>query len=89
VTVDHCRRAETPAAKACSGSIKAIEAVDSFRPLTSTQMGALLAKIKEVAMYGKFGPFKTTAIFDGTARNPQWMGESPCTEKLLLSPTNS
>ncbi len=53
---------------------QAIEALESFRPLTSAQMAALLAKTKEVASSGKFEPFKTTAIFDGTARNPQWMG---------------
>jgi aryl-alcohol dehydrogenase-like predicted oxidoreductase len=53
---------------------QAIEALDSFHLLTSPQMAALLAKTKEVAMSGKFEPFKTTAMFDGTARNPQWMG---------------
>jgi len=53
---------------------QAIEVLDSFRLLTAAQMTALLAKTKEVAMSGKFEPFKTTAMFDGTARNPQWMG---------------
>jgi hypothetical protein len=22
-------------------------------------------------------PFKTTSLFDGTARNPEWLGEEP------------
>src|SRR5262249_46124912 len=46
----------------------AIEALDVFRPLTSTQIATLLDKTKEFAMAGKFEPFKTTAMFDGTAQ---------------------
>jgi hypothetical protein len=34
----------------------------------------LLAKTRDAAMTGKYEPFKTTAMFDGTAHNPQWMG---------------
>jgi len=26
---------------------------------------------------GMFEPFKTTSIFDGTAKNPAWPGEEP------------
>jgi hypothetical protein len=37
-------------------------------------MAALLAKTKDLAMTGQYEPFKTTSMFDGTARNPQWMG---------------
>ena len=52
----------------------AIEAVRTFKPLNQAQVRALLAKTKDAAMTGKYEPFKTTAAFDGTAHNPQWMG---------------
>jgi len=52
----------------------AIEAVKTFKPLNQAQVRALLAKTKDAAMTGKYEPFKTTAAFDGTAHNPQWMG---------------
>lgn len=53
---------------------QAFEAVRTFKPMTQSQMSALLAKTKEPALTGKFEPFKTTSQFDGTARNPKWMG---------------
>ena len=52
---------------------QAIEAVRTFKPMSSMQVSALLAKTKDVAMSGQFEPFKTTPQFDGTAQNPQWM----------------
>jgi len=52
---------------------QAIEAVQTFRPLTQAEVSGLLAKTKEAAMTGQFEPFKTTPQFDGTAQNPQWM----------------
>jgi len=53
---------------------QAIEAVKTFKPMTSDQVAALLAKTRIPAMTGKYEPFKTTAGFDGTAHNPQWLG---------------
>src|SRR6266481_2105730 len=52
---------------------QAIEAARTFKPMSSTEVSALLAKTKDVAMSGQFEPFKTTPQFDGTAQNPQWM----------------
>lgn len=52
---------------------QALEAARTFRPMDGTQVAALLAKTRDVAISGKFEPFKTTATFDGTARNPKWM----------------
>jgi predicted aldo/keto reductase-like oxidoreductase len=50
--------------------------------LTRSQPGRqeiadLLARTKEAAAHGEFEPFKTSSIFDGTARNPQWLGQEP------------
>src|SRR5258708_3312830 len=52
---------------------QAIEAARTFKPMSSAEVSALLAKTKDVAMSGQFEPSKTTPQFDGTAQNPQWM----------------
>jgi len=56
---------------------QAFEAVRTFHPLTNQAHEALLAKTAGAASTGRFEPFKTTSIFDGTAQNPQWLGEEP------------
>jgi aryl-alcohol dehydrogenase-like predicted oxidoreductase len=56
---------------------QAIAAVESFHPLSIDQREALLAKTQTAAATGRFEPFKTSSIFDGTAENPQWLGEEP------------
>ena len=53
---------------------QALEAARTFKPLTKTQMASLLAKSKQMAITGRLEKFKTTNMFDGTAKNPQWMG---------------
>ena len=52
---------------------QAMEAARTFRPLDKAQISALLTKTRSAALTGKYEPFKTTAKFDGTANNPQWM----------------
>ncbi|MGH9612945.1 MAG: aldo/keto reductase, partial [Bryobacteraceae bacterium] len=52
---------------------QAFEAAHTFRPMSGTEVAALLAKTKVAALTGKFEPFKTNTMFDGTANNPQWM----------------
>jgi aryl-alcohol dehydrogenase-like predicted oxidoreductase len=51
-----------------------LEAVKTFRPLTEKQVAALLARTARAASEGRFERFKTTNGFDGTARNPRWLG---------------
>jgi predicted aldo/keto reductase-like oxidoreductase len=53
---------------------QAFEAARTFKPLTSAQISALVAKTREAAMSGKFELFKTATRFDGTAQHPEWMG---------------
>lgn len=53
---------------------QALDAARAFTPLTEPQLDALRAKTKQVAMTGRLERFKTSNVFDGTARNPQWMG---------------
>src|SRR5713226_4603654 len=56
---------------------QAFAAVESFQPLSNDEREALLARTSEAAADGRFEPFKTSSIFDGTAENPQWLGEEP------------
>lgn len=56
---------------------QACRAVDSFRPLDGPELESLLARTAEAAMTGYYEPFKTTSLFDGTATNPQWLGDEP------------
>jgi hypothetical protein len=56
---------------------QACEAVRTFRPMSDEEVRSLLAKTAEAAARGEFEPFKTTSIFDGTAQNPEWLGEEP------------
>jgi predicted aldo/keto reductase-like oxidoreductase len=53
---------------------QAVEAVRTFKPMTEAQVSALLARTAEAAGTGRFELFKTDTMFDGTARNPHWMG---------------
>jgi aryl-alcohol dehydrogenase-like predicted oxidoreductase len=63
---------------------QAFAAVESFHPLSSDERNALLAKTREAALSGRFEPFKTSSIFDGTAENPQWLGEEPAEIRGLM-----
>ena len=51
-----------------------LQAARTFRPMSETQVGALLAKTVETARDGKYEGYKTTNNFDGTVHNPQWLG---------------
>ena len=53
---------------------QAFQAVESFRPLDQQQVAAILAKTKDAAMTGNFELFKTSSHYDGTIKNPSWLG---------------
>ena len=56
---------------------QAFAVAESFHPLSDDERNALLRKTREAAANGRFEPFKTTSIFDGTAENPEWLGDEP------------
>lgn len=61
-------------------SLKLDQACDvarAFRAMSDADVFALLAKTAQAAAHGEFEPFKTSSIFDGTAENPEWLGEEP------------
>jgi predicted aldo/keto reductase-like oxidoreductase len=53
---------------------QALEAVRTFKPMSRQEVAQLVAKTRNAAMSGQYELFKTSTRFDGTARNPQWMG---------------
>jgi aryl-alcohol dehydrogenase-like predicted oxidoreductase len=53
---------------------QALTAARTFKPLTESQVTALLARTKEAASEGRYELFKTFARYDGTAANPKWLG---------------
>jgi len=65
---------------------QALTAAKTFKPLTPDQTATFLAKTKDAALTGKFEPFKTSSIFDGTANNPKWLGGSSGTPVKPSSP---
>lgn len=54
---------------------QALHAADTFRPLSNERVTQILAKTKPFADAGRCEPFKITALYDGTAQHPEWMGE--------------
>jgi hypothetical protein len=53
---------------------QALEAVRTFEPMSQSQVTALLDRTRAAAVKGQYELFKTTNQFDGTAKNPQWLG---------------
>lgn len=53
---------------------QAFEAVRTFQPMNEEQVNALLDRTRQAAATGQYELFKTTSEFDGTAKNPQWLG---------------
>jgi hypothetical protein len=51
-----------------------LNAARTFKPMSESEVAALLGKTIEVAKNGQFEGYKTTTNFDGTANNPQWLG---------------
>jgi aryl-alcohol dehydrogenase-like predicted oxidoreductase len=55
---------------------QALDAARTFKPLSQTEIAAILEKTRAAAMTGNFELFKTTPHFDGTVNNPKWLGNS-------------
>jgi predicted aldo/keto reductase-like oxidoreductase len=53
---------------------QALDTARSFRGLNQTEVAAILKKTETVAMKGEFELYKTSHNFDGTYKNPQWLG---------------
>jgi aryl-alcohol dehydrogenase-like predicted oxidoreductase len=53
-----------------------IEAARTFKPLSAADRTALVARVQDAALHGKFERYKTTSNFDATAKHPAWLGDS-------------
>ena len=53
---------------------QAIQAAETFKPMTAEEVTKLLSRTAQVAASGQYEPFKTDNIFDATAMNPDWLG---------------
>ena len=54
---------------------QAFEAVRTFAPMDRAAVAELLSRSRPYALEGKYELFKTSATFDGTAKNTAWLGE--------------
>jgi uncharacterized protein len=62
---------------------QAFEAVRTFAPMDKAGVAELLTRAKPYALEGKYELFKTSATFDGTAKNAAWLGDDvPGVQKL-------
>jgi predicted aldo/keto reductase-like oxidoreductase len=53
---------------------QAIDTARNLRPLSPDSRAALLARTAPAAAKGQYEVYKTETMFDGTSRNPQWLG---------------
>ena len=56
---------------------QAFTALRTFPKFTDADRAALLDRTRKAAAKGKWEPFTTSSIFDGTAATPKWLGEEP------------
>lgn len=63
---------------------QAFEAVRTFHQLGQQELKMLLTKTAQAAATGRYEPFKTTSLFDGTAQHPQWLGDEPSKIQQLM-----
>lgn len=56
---------------------QAFRAVRTLPRFTEKKRAALLDRTRAAAATGKWEPFKTSSVFDGTAQNVQWLGQEP------------
>jgi len=53
---------------------QALEAASTFKPMTKQHVAEVLAKTAPFARTGQYEPYKTSHYFDGTFKNPEWLG---------------
>jgi predicted aldo/keto reductase-like oxidoreductase len=53
---------------------QAIDTARNLRPLSPDSRAALLARTAHASAKGQYEVYKTETMFDGTSRNPQWLG---------------
>jgi aryl-alcohol dehydrogenase-like predicted oxidoreductase len=62
---------------------QAFSVVKDFQPLSEEDKAELLARTEPLAKTGEYELFKTSAYFDSTAKNPEWLGTDSARIKAL------
>ena len=62
---------------------QAFEATRTFKPMDKAQVAELLGRSRPYALKGEYELFKTSATFDGTAKNAKWLGDDVASVKKL------
>jgi len=65
---------------------QALKAAHSYKQVSSEQISALLARTAPDAADGRWELFKTSAHFDGTAKNTEWLGTESAHVKAVAPP---
>lgn len=63
---------------------QALHAARTFKPMSTEEVSALLARTAQAASRGEYELFKTTSIYDGTAAHPEWLGEEPAEVQRVM-----
>ena len=63
---------------------QALTAARTFQPMSQEQVKNLLGKTAQAASRGEYELFKTTSVYDGTAKHPEWLGEEPPEVKRVM-----
>src|SRR5579884_1813106 len=63
---------------------QALEAADSFQPLSEDRLRDILNRAAPHAASGKYEPFKTSTVHDSTAEHLEWLGDTPEEVKELV-----
>lgn len=63
---------------------QAFEVGRTFQPLSEQERASLLERTRQAAGEGQFELFKTSAVFDGTAKHPEWLGDDLPRSKQML-----
>jgi uncharacterized protein len=53
---------------------QALEAVRTYKKLDESQLTEMLARTRTAATKGAYELYKTSTHFDGTIKNPHWLG---------------
>lgn len=64
---------------------QAIRVGSTVKPLSETELSAILKKTEKAAAAGEYELFKTSSHFDSTAQHPEWLGPETKQVKQLAS----
>lgn len=65
---------------------QALRAARSFKPLSGEQVATILAKTAQAGKDGEYERYKTSHTFDGTHRNPEWLGPKASGDAPAVGP---